>query len=145
MARKDEVAASRITVDVRNTLVSAVGAANGVDSAMIDALAPTIAAQHQRITSEHDESGQRWMDLPADTDLVESLNAFALEVRERYSNFILIGIGGSSLGAIATIQALTHPFRNLQTADVRQGPRFFVLDNPDPGESGRDPEHGRSS
>jgi len=132
MANNDETSASRIAVDVRNTLSSAVGAANGVDGAMIDTLAPTISAQHQRIMSEHDAGGQRWMDLPSDTDLVESLNAFASEVRQRYSDFILIGIGGSSLGAIATIQALTHPFRNLQAPDVRQGPRFFVLDNPDP-------------
>lgn len=132
MARKDEPGASRIAVDVRNTLAAAVGTANGVDAAMIDALAPTIAAQHQRITAENDAGGQRWMDLPSDTELVDSLTGFAAEVRERYADFILIGIGGSSLGAIATVQALTHPFRNLQAANVRQGPRFFVLDNPDP-------------
>ena len=91
-----------------------------------------VAAQHERIVAEHEAGGQRWMDLPSDTALADEIDAFAAEARARYRDFILIGIGGSSLGAIATIQALTHPYRNLLPAESRGGPRFFVLDNPDP-------------
>ena len=75
---------------------------------------------------------QRWQDLPDNIALADEIAAFATEARETYADFILIGIGGSSLGAIATIQALTHPFRNLLPDEQRVGPRFFVLDNPDP-------------
>ena len=49
----------------------------------------------------------------SDTALVAEIETFAAEVRARYQDFILVGIGGSSLGAIATVQALTHPFRNV--------------------------------
>jgi glucose-6-phosphate isomerase len=123
---------SRLTIDYRDAMAEAVGAANGVSNAMFDVIAPVIAAQHERINAEHAAGEQRWMDLPSDTALTGEINLFASEARDRYQDFILIGIGGSSLGAIATVQALTHPFRNLLSAGERKGPRFFVLDNPDP-------------
>ncbi|MBA3378114.1 MAG: glucose-6-phosphate isomerase, partial [Chloroflexia bacterium] len=75
---------------------------------------------------------QRWQDLPDNTKLADEIAEFARDARKRYEDFILIGIGGSSLGAIATIQALTHPYRNLLAPEKRNGPRLFVLDNPDP-------------
>jgi glucose-6-phosphate isomerase len=128
----DSTHASRLTIDYRNATADAVGPEHGLSDSMLDAIAPEIAKQHERLVAEHDAGGQRWMDLPSDTALASEINAFAAEARERYSDFILIGIGGSSLGAIATVQALTNPYRNLLPASSRGGPRFFVLDNPDP-------------
>ncbi len=123
---------SQLTIDYRNAMAGAVGAEHGVTDAMLDALAPFIATQHEQLTSEHASGEQRWMDLPSDTALVAEIDAFAADARDRYHDFILVGIGGSSLGAIATVQALAHPFRNLLASGERKGPRFFVLDNPDP-------------
>jgi glucose-6-phosphate isomerase len=124
--------ASRITIDYRNAMAAAVGSAHGLTDAMLDELAPVVAEQHERLSAEHAAGGQRWMDLPSDTALAAEVETFAAEARAQYDDFILVGIGGSSLGAIATIQALAHPFRNLLPAATRGGPRFFVLDNPDP-------------
>ena len=124
--------ASRLTIDYRNAMAAAVGPGHGVTDAMLDEMAPVVAEQHARLGAEHAAGGQRWMDLPSDTALVTEIETFAAEVRDRYENFILVGIGGSSLGAIATVQALTNPFRNVLPSETRGGPRFFVLDNPDP-------------
>ncbi|MCC2630187.1 MAG: glucose-6-phosphate isomerase [Thermomicrobiales bacterium] len=124
--------ASGLTIDYRNAMAAAVGPAHGVSDAMLDEIAPVVAEQHARISAEHEAGGQRWMDLPSDRALAAEMEAFAAEARARYEDFILVGIGGSSLGAIATIQALANPFRNLLPAKSRGGPRFFVLDNPDP-------------
>ena len=110
----------------------AVGAKDGVSAKQLEAVAPKIAAEHERIVREHAAGEQRWMDLPDNTALADAITAFASDARKKYSDYILIGIGGSSLGAIATIQALAHPYRNLLSPEQRQGPRFFVLDNPDP-------------
>ncbi len=123
---------SRLVIDYRNAMDGAVGAAHGVSDAELDALQPYISEQHARIASEHVARVQRWQDLPDDTALADEIDAFAAEAREMYDDFILIGIGGSSLGAIATIMALGHPYRNLMPKEHRGGPRFFVLDNPDP-------------
>jgi glucose-6-phosphate isomerase len=125
-------ARSRLSIDYCNSMASAVGAEHGLTDAMLDDVAPEIAAEHERIAAEHAAGEQRWMDLPDNRLLAAEINAFAAGARPEFSDFILIGIGGSSLGAIATVQALTNPFRNLQTPDARGGPRFFVLDNPDP-------------
>lgn len=126
------MAASRISIDYRNALAEAVGAGHGVSEAQLDSLAGHVQRAHDRIHAERAKDGQRWMNLPDDTRLADEIVAWADSVRGQYRDFILVGIGGSSLGAIATIQALTHPFRNLQDDARRGGPRFFVLDNPDP-------------
>jgi glucose-6-phosphate isomerase len=123
---------SRLAIDYRNAMASAVGPEHGVSEAMLDEMAPRVARQHARLNAEHAAGGQRWMDLPSDTDLVAEIDAFAAEARAQYRDFILVGIGGSSLGAIATVQALTHPYRNTLPDETRDGPRLFVLDNPDP-------------
>jgi glucose-6-phosphate isomerase len=123
---------SRIRLDYRNAMASAVGDADGLTEKMLEAIAPKAAKEIERIWAEHDAGEQKWIDLPDDSALVEEIDAFAGENREIYDDFILIGIGGSSLGAISAIQALAHPYRNLLPDSQRGGPRFFVLDNPDP-------------
>lgn len=123
---------SRLTIDYRNAMASAVGDDHGISTADLDSLADTVRSEHERISSERESGIQRWQDLPDDTALADELATFAEDARGRFTDVILIGIGGSSLGAIATIQALTHPFRNLLPPDLRNGPRIFVLDNPDP-------------
>ena len=132
MASTGSQGASRLVIDYRNMMAGAVGEEHGLTDALVDDVAANVAAAHARITSERAAGGQRWMNLPDDTRLADEIVAFAGEVRQRYSDYLLIGIGGSSLGAIATIQATTHPHRNLLPAEKRGGPRFFVLDNPDP-------------
>ncbi|MBW3634505.1 MAG: glucose-6-phosphate isomerase [Chloroflexi bacterium] len=127
-----DVKGSRLTIDYRNAMAEAVGAADGIAEAMLDEIAPVVASQHERLIAEHAAGRQRWMDLPSNTALAAEIISFAAEARERYRDFILVGIGGSSLGAIATVQALANPFRNLLPPEARGGPRFFVLDNPDP-------------
>ena len=134
-----DAGASRLTIDYRNAMADAVGPEHGATNAMLDEIAPVIAEQHARLSAEHAAGGQRWMDLPSDTALAGEITTFAAEARARYRDFILVGIGGSSLGAIATVQALTNPFRNLLPSEARGGPRFFVLDNPDPGKDRGDP------
>ncbi len=123
---------SRIRLDYRNVMTSAVGDENGLTDAALQAIASKTATEIERIWAEHDAGDQKWIDLPDNTALVDEIQSFASEQRGKYQDFILIGIGGSSLGAISAIQALTHPFRNLLPPDQRGGPRFFVLDNPDP-------------
>ena len=123
---------SRLTIDYRNATSGMVGTDHGIDPSELQELAGTVSEQHDRLVREHDGDKQRWMDLADNTALADEIVAFADEVRDQYDDYLLIGIGGSSLGAIATVQALTHPYRNLLPKERRGGPRFFILDNPDP-------------
>jgi glucose-6-phosphate isomerase len=123
---------SRLTIDYRNATDGAVGPEHGVSRQMLAGVAPKVRSEHERLQAEHAAGEQKWMNLPDDTALADEIAAFADEQRGRYSDYVLIGIGGSSLGAIATVMALGHPFRNLLPSGERGGPRLFVLDNPDP-------------
>jgi len=59
--------------------------------------------------------------------------AFAASVQGRYDDIVVLGIGGSSLGAIALRTALLPPAWNARTSAQRDGrPRLHVLDNVDP-------------
>jgi glucose-6-phosphate isomerase len=123
---------SRLVIDYRNATDTIVGPEHGVSEAELQEVAATVVEQHDRLTREHDAGEQRWMDLPDNTALADEIVTFANEVRDQYDDFLLVGIGGSSLGAIATIQALAHPHRNMLPKERREGPRIFILDNPDP-------------
>jgi glucose-6-phosphate isomerase len=59
----------------------------------------------------------------------------ALVERRRHDadDVVVLGIGGSALGAIALRGALLPPFWNMRSSDFREGrPRLHVLDNIDP-------------
>jgi glucose-6-phosphate isomerase len=62
-------------------------------------------------------------DLEAQAEEFDKVVAFAAEARGRYDDIVVLGIGGSALGAIALRTALG-------TAEAR--PRLHVLDNVDP-------------
>jgi glucose-6-phosphate isomerase len=63
-----------------------------------------------------------WMRLPSETSptLTDSINNIVLDWKKDVDLVVVIGIGGSYLGAKAVIEALTHSFANLLPAD---GPR----------------------
>ena len=83
------------------------------------------------------EQNLKWVDLPAqqlETNQAEKLQKFVDEnVRGKYSDLILDGIGGSSLGAKATINALIDSQWNSMSDKERNGyPRIHFVENIDP-------------
>ena len=68
-----------------------------------------------------------WIDLPENTTdkEIQNLNEVAAEVRDEADVLLVIGIGGSYLGARAVIEALSHGFSPLLSQDRRKGPLVF--------------------
>jgi glucose-6-phosphate isomerase len=60
-----------------------------------------------------------------------TLRPLASSLGKKYKNFLLLGIGGSSLGFRAIEQMLKGPFSHLH-APLRREPRILVIDNIDP-------------
>lgn len=126
----DWAAAHRIDIDTTTLCAASVGDRHGVTE-------PELAGSHDRARVSHDalmarrEGGELpFFDLPAqDTVPVHSL---AAHIRDRFDNYLLIGIGGSSLGPKAAQQALCSPWHNLMEAGARSGPRMFFIENVDP-------------
>jgi glucose-6-phosphate isomerase len=64
--------------------------------------------------------------------MCRAVEHLAGQYRPRTENVVVLGIGGSALGAIALQKALRHPLWNLWPREKRRGPRLFVMDNIDP-------------
>jgi len=79
-----------------------------------------------------DEGRLGFWSLPADRASIEATIALGEEIRARFEDVVVLGIGGSSLGARAVVSALGGGLRNLWPRQRRGGPRLFFPDNSDP-------------
>src|SRR5690625_954807 len=70
-----------------------------------------------------------WIDLPADTTTLDHIRSLAAELESGFTDLVVLGIGGSSLGALAVTGALQHPYRQLQQEG--DGLRVHFIDNVD--------------
>ena len=59
----------------------------------------------------------------------EKIKKCAKRIQENSDVFIVIGIGGSYLGARAVIEALTNSFYNLQSKEERKFPQILYVGN----------------
>ena len=92
----------------------------------IEYLQPLVSAAH---TMLHEKSAQGnkflgWLDLPRDYDKAEyaRIQAAAAKIRKSCDVFIVIGIGGSYLGARAVVEFLKSPLYNNLKHD---GPEIY--------------------
>ncbi len=72
-----------------------------------------------------------WVDYPLKYDKAEfdRIKKAANKIQENSEVFLVIGIGGSYLGARAAIEALCHSFHNMLPNDVRKAPEVYYLGN----------------
>ena len=72
-----------------------------------------------------------WVDLPVDYDKEEfaRIQKAADKIREDSEVLLVIGIGGSYLGARAAIEFLGHSFANIVSKDVRKSPEIYFVGN----------------
>src|SRR5690625_3378258 len=70
-----------------------------------------------------------WINLPENYDQEEfsRIKASAEKIRKDSDILLVIGIGGSYLGARAAIEMLTHSFQNLLTKEKRQAPQVIFV------------------
>ena len=94
----------KLTLDAKETLVSRTGAGN-------------------------DFLG--WIDLPVDYDKEEfaRIKAAAKKIQSDSDVLLVIGIGGSYLGARAAIEFLSHSFYNVLDKSVRKTPEIYFCGN----------------
>ena len=72
-----------------------------------------------------------WIDLPEDYDKAEfeRIQAAAKKIQSDSDVLVVIGIGGSYLGARAAIEFLGHNFFNSVSKDLRKAPEIYFVGN----------------
>ena len=74
-----------------------------------------------------------FMDLPYATETVDRVVELADGFAQWFEDVVVLGIGGSGLGATALKEALLGPaWNSLSDEDRDHFPRLHVVDNPDP-------------
>jgi glucose-6-phosphate isomerase len=129
---------ARIRFDYDNCLEAAVGG-EGLRSAELDGSAATAAVTAFRRRVESGEIG--FPALPEDKATAAAVAEFAGDLRGSLDDVLVLGIGGSALGAYALDVALRgpHPVQTAPAGSKANGaakpprPRLVVLDNVDPG------------
>jgi glucose-6-phosphate isomerase len=99
----------------------------------IDFMKSQIIDAHNKL---HDKTGAGnaflgWVDLPENYDKVEfdRISKAAETIKLNSEVLIVIGIGGSYLGARAAIEMLNHNFYNILPKDKRKTPQVFFVGN----------------
>ena len=84
---------------------------------------------HRRAKDEKDFVG--WLELPTKYDKKEfaRIKKAAKKIREESDILVVIGIGGSYLGARAVIEALTNSFYNMLSEEERKFPQILYVGN----------------
>ncbi|MBN1844152.1 MAG: glucose-6-phosphate isomerase [Sedimentisphaerales bacterium] len=117
---------SNIQLYYKNTTQDAVGSEHGIRPEDLDSLADRLAEITDRLAVQR----LPYRQLPYQQAMVEEVKRLTEQIRGRFDNLVVLGIGGSALGNIALQTALNDPFYNLRQR--RNGPRLFVMDNVDP-------------
>ena len=84
---------------------------------------------HNRANDKNDFLG--WLELPTNYDKKEfnRINKAARKIRKESDILLVIGIGGSYLGARAVIEALTSTFNNMLSDKQRKYPQILYVGN----------------
>lgn len=115
---------SKITLDYSKT---------GINKHEVEFFEAQVKLAHEML---HNKTGVGndflgWIDLPADYDKTEfeRIQQAAEKIKNDSDVLIVIGIGGSYLGARACIEALSHTFYNSLSKEQRKTPAVYFVGN----------------
>ena len=123
----------KLELDVHLMMAPPLAPEAGIEAGELDRLTPRMAGILRDLEGDRKEGRLPFLTIPAHPTLVQEIKKYVRGVKNWVENFVVLGIGGSALGAKALQTALNHPSYNLLSRTMRKGfPRFFVADNIDP-------------
>lgn len=121
-----------LRLDYANLLLPHV--AGGVDPQRLSAeLAERFRSAHEAVEARRGSGEMGFFDLPYAADTAARVKELADGFGQWFEDVVVLGIGGSGLGAVSLRDALLGPFWNERSDEERDHfPRLHVVDNPDP-------------
>ena len=99
----------------------------------VESMKKIVAAAKEELVSRNGAGNDflGWIDLPTDYDKEEfaRIKKAAEKIKSDSEVLVVIGIGGSYLGARAAIEFLRHNFYNMAPKSVRKTPEIYFAGN----------------
>ena len=122
-----------LKLDYNNMMSDFIGEKEGFSSKELLA-SKNIAKNALEVVNNNRGKGMMgWTELPYNqNEIVNDILQTAKDIKKKFDNFVVLGIGGSALGPIAVFQALCHLRHNELPKSKRKFPKLYVEDNVDP-------------
>jgi len=126
---------SPVSVAYANLLSSTLGEGKGTDPARLEGdLATRFRDAHSQVEARIEKGEMGFVRLPGDEAMRRGVQEVADSFGQWFETLVVVGIGGSSLGARAVTDALLGPHWNEDSDEDREHyPRLHFMENPDPG------------
>lgn len=122
---------NRITIDYTNCMDDIIKI-DGISINELKAMQQTLVKAQKEINRKRKEGRLGFMELPSKKEEARKIKKLAAKLKNKFDNFVVVGIGGSALGNICLQNSLNHIYYNLLSKIKRRGfPRIFVSDNVD--------------
>ncbi|UCD84452.1 MAG: glucose-6-phosphate isomerase [Deltaproteobacteria bacterium] len=122
-----------ISLHFANMMTDAIGEVHGITDEELDGLKARGKAIDRDLRERRKAGELPFYELPYQKSEVRNILKKVKKIQDKYDNFVVLGIGGSALGAKALHLALSHPQHNLLPKGKRKDAlRLFVADNIDP-------------
>lgn len=124
---------SKLRLDYNNMMSPFIGEKEGITPNELNSYKEFAKTAFDKFQAKKGSGMTGWADLPYNQEeiCIDIINT-ANDVRKKFKNFVVLGIGGSALGPIAVFNALCHLHHNDLPEDKRNAPKFYVEDNVDP-------------
>ncbi len=119
----------QLSIDYALAMADSIGSRGGLSTEAFDAEAHSVAQGVARVLARVDKGELGFYRLPRDTAQVDACDRVVEKLGAGCDDILVLGIGGSSLGPRAAVQALSNP---LASSGLAPGPRMHFPDNSDP-------------
>ncbi len=122
-----------LVLDYNNMMADYIGDEQGFSSTVFEENKKFISKAYNIVKENRGKGMMGWTDLPYNqNEIVKDILFTAKNIRKKFDNFVVLGIGGSALGPTAVFQALCHLRHNELPKSKRKVPKLYVEDNVDP-------------
>ena len=122
-----------LTLDYTNMLAASLGDTGLNPERLHGDLAARFEVAYAGVERERASGRMGFFGLPHDEASLRCTREVADDFGQRFENLVILGIGGSALGALTIRDALLGPSWNERSKEHRRGrPRLYVADNADP-------------
>lgn len=123
----------QLKIDYNNMMVDFVGREQGLSDNDFLSNKKIISQAYENVQQNRGKGMMGWTELPYNQkEIVEDIIQTARQIKKKFDNFVVLGIGGSALGPTAVFNALCHLRHNELPKSKRKAPKLYVEDNIDP-------------